>query len=389
MSRRFWRRLFGAVLVLALVLALVLTGSLIAQLFEYWQQQALLRSSQQNEQLALHMETLLDGLQNHVKRLQHDAHLALHADVGAPVLPQFMRPAIASGVGGYTLDELQQSTPSAQLGNVYMAVPPSTPAAAAELRIVWALFPLAAATHLSDSALQWSYYVSLQLPLVAIYPYRSTERLLRDNNLASLPVFFAEFLAAEIQQRIAGELAEQNAPLWRPPHIDKAGAGWVVALVAPVRRESQTIGAVSADVRLPFLSHHLAKLTTAPERTLLIDNEQRVLADSRLSSETSVRLARLGERLPASLAALVPTLTRANPGWSSAADYHVLVRPLAHSQWSLVRLIPSDELLFDTRLRAMAVALPVVLLAGLLLLVWWWRRRDRVILLSRQPATAR
>ncbi|NQD38969.1 cache domain-containing protein [Permianibacter sp. IMCC34836] len=370
MNHRLWHRLLGV----GLLLVMIASGWGVQQLHQYWQQQALLQSSQQNEQLALHMETLLDGLQNHVKRMQHSAHLALHSGDDSPALLKFLQPALPAGAGGYSLDVLQQTTPTAQLGNVYAAVAPTTPAMQAELRIIWALFPLAAATHLTDSSLQWSYYNSLQSPLVGMFPYRSTERLLRDNDIATLPAMFEQFMSPEVQQRIAADIADQQTPVWRAPHIDKAGAGWVVPLVAPVRNEGKVIGAVSADVRLPFLSGHLARLTTAPERTLLIDDEQRVLADSRLSLETSNRLARLGERLPASLAALTPQLTRAHPGWTSAGDYHLMLRPLAHSQWTLVRVIPSDELLFDVRLRALAVALPLLVIA-LIAAVAWWRRR--------------
>lgn len=372
MKRRSRHRLSG---VLLLVAALAFAVGL-QHLNNYWQQQALMQSSLQNEQLALHMETLLDGLESHVKRLQHSAHLALHASNDAPVLLKFLQPALPEGAGGYSLDALQQSTPSAQLGNVYLAGDPQSPPVQAELRIIWALFPLAAASHLTDSALQWSYYNSLQSPLVGMFPYRSTERLLRDNNIADMPGMFAEFMSPVTQQRLATELTPHMVPLWRAPHVDKAGAGWVVPLVAPVRQNGKVIGAVSADVRLPFLSNHLAKLTTAPERSLLVDDNQLVLADSRLSLETSNRLARLGERLPASLAALTPKLTRANPGWSSAGDYHLMLRPLAHSQWMLVRLIPSDELLFDVRLRVVAVAAPGLILLTLATLAWW-RRRER------------
>lgn len=371
MSRR-WHLVQG----LLLCLYVAASAVLLWQLNRYWQQEALLRSSQQNEQLALHMETLLDGLQNHVKRLQHSAHLALHDNQEPPVLLKFLQPSLPVGSAGYSLDVLQQATPSAQIGNVYLAADPKTPLLQAELRIIWALFPLAASSHLTDSALQWSYYNSLRSPLLGTFPYRSTERLLRDNKMPDLPAFFAAFVSPEGQARVREQLANQHAPVWRKPHVDAAGAGWVVPLVAPVRLQGQVIGAVSADVRLPFLSHHLAKLTTAPERTLLIDDDQVVLADSRLSFETSNRLARLGERLPTALTTLTAELNRTHPGWRSAGDYHVVLRPLAHSQWSLIRLIPSDELLFDVRLRVLAVATPLLVLW----LVWagfWWRRRER------------
>lgn len=372
MSRTAWHRLLAGAL---------LTGALLAvlslqHLYSYWQQQALLRSSQQNEQLALHMETLLDGLQNHVKRLQHSAHLALHSGNEAPALLKFLQPALPASAGGYSLDVLQQTTPTAQIGNVYLAAEPSAPSIQDELKIIWALFPLAASSHLTDSALQWSYYNSLQSPLLGVFPYRSTERLLRDNNMADLSAFFSRFVGPQAQRSLIGQFSTQHDPTWWKPHVDAAGAGWVVPLVAPVRKAGQIIGAVSADVRLPFLSEHLAKLTTAPERTLLINDDQIVLADSRLSLETSNRLAKLSERLPGALVQLVPQLTRTQPGWSRANDYHVLLRPLAHSQWSLVRLTPSDELLFDVRLRVLTVALPLLLLwlAGGFL---WWRRRER------------
>lgn len=367
-----WHRLTG--LGLLLLFGVLMLG--LFQLYQYWQAQALLRSSQQNEQLALHMETLLDGLQSHVKRLQHSAHLALHDDSEPAALLKFLQPSLPASSAGYSLDVLQQHTPSAQLGNVYLAADPQQADLQAELRIIWALFPLAASTHLTDSALQWSYYNSLRAPLVGMFPYRSTERLLRDNGIETLPAFFDAFINPNDQQRLAVQLSAQQTPTWRKPHVDKAGAGWVVPLVAPVRSEGTVIGLVSADVRLPFLSNHLAKLTTAPERTLLMDDEQRVLADSRLSLETDSRLARLGERLPASVASLAPTLTRANPGWSSAGDYHLMLRPLAHSQWTLVRLIPSDELLFEVRLRVLLVALPLLLiLSGLVMS--WYRHRER------------
>lgn len=372
MNRTVWHRVMAVALLISALLAVLL----LQHLHSYWQQQALLRSSQQNEQLALHMETLLEGLQNHVKRLQHSAHLALHSGNEPPALLKFLQPSLPATAGGYSLDLLQQSTPTAQIGNVYLAADPNVPAIQDELKIIWALFPLAASSHLTDSALQWSYYNSLQSPLLGVFPYRSTERLLRDNNMADLPAFFARFVGPDSQRALVSQLADQHEPSWRKPHVDAAGAGWVVPLVAPVRQAGRIIGAVSADVRLPFLSEHLAKLTAAPERTLLMNDEQIVLADSRLSLETSNRLAKLSERLPASLVPLVPQLTRTQPGWSSAGDYHVMLRPLAHSQWSLVRLTPSDELLFDVRLRVLVVTLPLLLL-WLLAGFWWWRRRER------------
>ena len=86
MNRTVWHRVIAA----ALLVAALLAALLLQHLHSYWQQQALLRSSQQNEQLALHMETLLEGLQNHVKRLQHSAHLALHSGNEPPALLKFL-----------------------------------------------------------------------------------------------------------------------------------------------------------------------------------------------------------------------------------------------------------------------------------------------------------
>ncbi len=369
-----WRHRGVAVVLLLLALA---AGWGLHTLYRYWERQELLHSSQQHEQLALHLETLLEGLQNHVKRMQHTAHLALHDNRTANELRAELAAAVPATALGYSLDVSQQQQPSAQRGNVFLAADPASPDVQAELKIAWALFPQAAASHLTDSALQWSYYSSLRLPLLSIFPYRSTERVLRDSDSDSLPDFFADFFSPATQRQIVLGLQQQQDPIWRNPHVDAAGAGWVVPLVAPVRQDDNIIGAVSADVRLSFLSAHLARLTASPERTLLINDDQLVLADSRLSPEFGVRLPRLSERLPASLASSLPRLTRATPGWTSVSDYHLMLRPLAHSQWSLVRVMPSDELLFSIRLRLLAIAAPLTVL-WLLLVMFWWVRRQRV-----------
>ncbi len=364
-------------LAVVLILLAVITSWGLHTLYRYWERQELLHSSQQHEQLALHLETLLEGLQSHVKRMQHIAHLALHGN-GVPVdLRSELTAAIPATAQGHSLDVSQQQQPSAQRGNIFLAADPANPELQAELKIIWALFPQAAASHLTDSALQWSYYSSLRSPLLSIFPYRSTERLLRDSDSDSLPDFFADYLPPATQRQVAVGLQSQQDPIWRAPHVDAAGAGWVVPLVAPVRQDDNIIGAVSADVRLSFLSAHLARLTASPERTLLINDEQLVLADSRLSPEFGVRLPRLSERLPASLAGSLPRLTRATPGWTSVRDYHLMLRPLAHSQWSLVRVMPSDELLFAIRLRLLAIAAPLAAL-WLLLVMYWWVKRQRM-----------
>lgn len=328
---------------------------------------------QQTEQMALDFEQMLSQLQMHVRKLQQVAQLNLHNfEPPRELLHHLAPPEGAENGDVYTLDRWQQQSPQAQFGNVFLLGNPTMQSVQKELRVVETLFPISAANHLSDSALQWSYYTSFVNRLTSIFPYRNYQGLLEDAEVANLATFYERYLPVERRRQAIAELATVQAPIWRPPHRDRAGAGWVIALSAPVRHRGEVLGAVSTDVRLSFLSMQLARQSSAPERTMILDEEMRILADSRQSVDTATRLEHWLERMPVQLQQSAQKVSRDQPGWVDGDGMHFLTRPLANSQWIMVRMIPTGDLFFEARVRLLILAIPLLTL-WLFAAFFWYR----------------
>ena len=359
---------------LLLFVLLLLAGAYGLQLhYQHHHQELSEQYLQQTEQMALDFEQMLSQLQMHVRKLQQVAQLNLHNFEPPRELLQHLAPPEGAENGDvYTLDRWQQHSPQAQLGNVFLLGNPTMQSVQKELRVVEALFPISAANHLSDSALQWSYYTSFVNRLTSIFPYRNYQGLLEDAEVANLATFYERYLPVERRRQAIAELATVQAPIWRPPHRDRAGAGWVIALSAPVRHRGEVLGAVSTDVRLSFLSMQLARQSSAPERTMILDEEMRILADSRQSVETATRLEHWLERMPVQLQQSAQKVSRDQPGWVDGDGMHFLTRPLANSQWIMVRMIPTGDLFFEARVRLLMLAIPLLTL-WLFAAFFWYR----------------
>lgn len=362
-TRRGW--LLFVVLIAASVLLLRLY-------FATLQKSALQEHVENLEQLALSVEQVLQNTQNHVRRLQQAAQFSLHNGEAPRELDRLIKPATPTTPEDFTLDALQQAQPQAQMGNVFLLGNPSSRMVLQELRIIETLFPIAAASHLSDSTLQWTYYSSFVSRLTSIFPYRNYQGLIEDAGVDNLAAFYERYLPLERRRQGINELANVQAPVWRRAHEDLAGAGWVVPLSAPVRYKGEILGAVSADVRLSFFSMHLSRYTRAPHRTLLLNEDMRVLADSRIIGDSHARMEYWHERLPFPVQADAREVNRDNPGWVEGKDVYFYSRPLSQSAWLLVSMVPSGDLFFAARIRLLMLIVPlVIVLAGLMF--WWYR----------------
>lgn len=378
-SARKWHRR-GWWLWLALMLA---SAYVINLYYQHHQQQLTDQYVQETETIAIDVERVLTQMQLHVRRLQQVAQLNLYNDdEPRELLQQLRAPESSEQQDVYTLDRWHQQSPQAHMGNVFLLGNPRAIALQKELRLVEALFPISASSHLSDSALQWSYYTSFVHRLTSIFPFRQYQGVLADAEVASLAAFYERYLPLERRRQAMRELATVQSPVWRQAHRDSAGAGWVMTLAAPVRYRGEVLGAVSADIRLSFLSAHLHRVSRSPERTMILDESMNILADSRQAVEPSQRLEKWLERMPVQLQQTAQRVSRQHPGWVEGDGMHFLARPLANSQWLMVRLIPTADLYFEARVRLLMLLLPLVAIAVIGLLLWY---RYGLILQEREP----
>jgi hypothetical protein len=366
LSVRQWRR-GGSVF---LLLFFTVTLAVLSLYYTELKREAMQAHAQRNEVLAQSLEQVLHNSYQHVRRLQQAAQFSLHNGDGPRDLQRRIRPVATDAGAGYTLDAWQAETPQAQIGNVLFIGSPQSALAQKELRLAEVLFPIAASAQLSDSAIQWTHYTSFTSRFAVIFPYRSLDGILHDSEVDSLAAFFERYLSPERRREATRLYTQAQDARWRPAQWDRAGAGWVTTLAAPVRYRGEVLGAVGADVRLAFLSQLLARHVQTPQRLFLADEDGVVLADSRLTGSSGTRLEHWQERVPFAAQDAARQVDRAHPGWVRDDNLYFYSRPLSQSPWLLISMVPTADLFFEARLQLLWGLLPLLIVGVALVLVW-------------------
>lgn len=223
--------------------------------------------------------------------------------------------------------------------------------ARAELAAIERIFPIQAATHVANTRLRWTYFVSSARDLVAIYPWVTPASL--QGGDAGLQLTFDRFFQNNLFQIYSDESRDRRASFWTPIHLDLTRNFRVLTFAAPVEAKGVRRGLVAADVAATEIARILVAVDTPGTAVSLIDQHGDVLATSSLSL-ASTGIAVLSKDLTAQLTS----------GFNGVVDgQNIAVTSIQGTPWRIVAMTPDSEI----RHRALLAVAPYGLtLAGVL-----------------------
>ncbi len=234
----------------------------------------------------------------------------------------------------------------AQIGSLHR-LSKTIPIDETELGAVLATMPETVATHARRKELAWSYYYDADQQWFVIYPPLTAGELLRSTRAKAIDEALSKTFAADGTDPVglarSGD-GTDNMLRWTPPYLDAAGKGNMISVLAPVFAKTSYQGVVGADITLNNLSGFIAAIQSPLLRSVLIDQQNRVLADSQqIGNQTSSN-----DWLSSLLAnQALPATTATSPGMHQFAALdggRVLVETIEQTPLRLVSYIPNDNL---------------------------------------------
>lgn len=272
---------------------------------------------------------------------------------------------------GYALDHLPAGSGLNDSVNLTGAgeVPPIQSGAGREMLMALSLGPLLQATHAQIPEAAWIYYTSGNHFMV-IAPRVPSRDFHWEEALLTYP-FYRDGTPAQNPDR---------SLFWTDIYVDAAGKGLMATIGKPVYDKSGRFrGTINLDLTLATIGGFMARLDFGHGRTLLVNAQNHVIADSAgLAKET---LADLVDALPKAthldVAELSPhdhpdTLHR-------HGDWIIYVNPVGGAPWRLLMLVDRHALILEV-LRSLWIGFVGLALLGVALFAVEQRRRSGVAL---------
>ena len=296
-------------------------------------------------------------------------------------LAEALKPRLLDGrPDGYTLDGATEPL-RARYGQLLWYAPDGSAPAADQLRRAQAFLEHARPAHARAAGFTASWWLPTGTAMSVGYPWFDSATSLRSLNEHALISLAAYRARGDDERRGLAEREPKRDSYWSPPYFDDASGMLTVSHAGLVRVDGQYRGEVMLDFRLDDLQTLLAGWRELPGRQWIIDERQRVLADSaqpigparRPDSGPTLKVA-LADRLPAGIEVAMVDAALRQPGVLARHDGWALIAgSAAGSPWTLVQALPVSALDAQTgpTLRPyvlIAVALLLAFVAGQLLL---------------------
>jgi len=379
---RFFRRIPGKALAYvgyAAVMAAAGTGLWAIGEREY--QARLDQLHHQLRDVSENVTTLVATSTDHVTLLGRQAESLLEE----PVAPNSARRLFAAlqpseSFSGYALDQLPRGFRADRLVNLSGAgrVPPIESGAGQEMLMALALSPLLQATHAQIPDAAWLYYTSGNR-FAALAPW-----------VPSRVFHWQEaLLGYDFYQGGTPERNPTRALFWTDVYLDAAGKGLMATLGKPVYDPNGRFrGTINLDLTLATIGRYLARGDFGHGRTLLVNAQNHVIADS----------AGLPKESLLDLAAALPETPALDASELTAHDhpdtYHwhghwiVYMIPVEGAPWRFLMLVDSHAVLIEV-LRSLWIGFVGLALLGLALFAVEQRRRTGVALSENVTALQR
>jgi sigma-B regulation protein RsbU (phosphoserine phosphatase) len=168
-------------------------------------------------------------------------------------------------------------------------------------------------------------------------PWQRSEEIAFDTQVVEQPVW----------QLGLPESNPDRAKYWAPVYFGGEALGLLAPIAVPIYDEDRFIGVLSIDLSVDYLNRINSDFTYPLGFTMLVDDQQRVLTHPLLYANPLAveKTPDLGPSLPESLRPLQAALLnlpaeRAN----EIEDYLVIRRPLLNAPWSMIYIVPMQEL---------------------------------------------
>ncbi|HVT50502.1 MAG TPA: sensor histidine kinase [Dongiaceae bacterium] len=210
---------------------------------------------------------------DHVDLLRRQAE-AMLVEPAAPESARNLFAAIqpSQGFAGYALDQVPGGVDRATIANLTGsgAVPPAESGAGREIQMALALNPLFEATHAQIPDAAWVYYTSKN-HFMALYPWAASHDFHWSEDLVTYD-FYKMGLP---------EVDPTRHSFWTDVYLDAAGKGLMATVGEPVYDKThQFRGTINLDLTLGTMSQYLAAGDFGQGRVLLVNDKNRVIADS-------------------------------------------------------------------------------------------------------------
>ncbi|CAG1005305.1 MAG: PAS domain S-box protein [Rhizobiaceae bacterium] len=273
----------------------------------------------------------------------------------------------SASADGLSLDGIAGGPMEGKLGNALVAaerLPSSVPG---ELDMALALFEPTRLTHLVRPNLRWSYYFSASGAFITMFPFVSRQELVEGFGHVSLGAMIDHYLSYDVYLDVTPARNPEGAPLWTPPYLDAAGAGWMVSHAVPLFSDGRFAGVLGTDLLLSYLDDTLARLPLDAGGLWIVDPAGNLVAD-RAGTPVDGTVARnIRAALPAAFGADDAAMSAVMaPGRHRIAGHEVVAAGIAGTPWTLLFVVAEADL---ARIVATRIVPYGVVLVGLLFMI--------------------
>lgn len=221
---------------------------------------------------------------------------------------------------------------------------------------------------------RWSYFFSAGKDFLAFSPWTASPELIAEEPDAH--AFLEKSWSYEVTTAGLPTNNSKHRPYWTKAYLDQAGAGLMVSHGAPVYWGDEFVGVVAVDILLAFLSDFLREFPD-PAGILLIANKHgQLLADRANQSIATEEPRPLDDILPTSLRSGVGVaLAGGGKVIQSGPEHYVVSVGIDDPDWSIIFLLPQEEVSARIARHFYPHALVVVGLIAALALIYWTLRR--------------
>jgi len=316
---------------------------------------------------------------DHVDLLRRQAE-AMLLEPAAPDSARRLFSAIepSKGFAGYAIDQVPAGLQQKTIANLTGSgeIPPAESGAGREVQMALSLNPLFEATHAQIPDAAWVYYTSKN-HFMALYPWAPSHDFHWSEDLVTYDFY----------KMGVPENDPTKHSFWTDIYLDAAGKGLMATVGQPVYDGNQFRGTIDLDLTLGTMSRFLAAGEFGRARVFLVNDKNRVIADSAGGGTPLEALTDLDTVLPSSAALRAaaqpngdqPGRFRTHGGWLLQSQL------VGGAPWRLLMIVDRSALLMDV-MRSIWVGFAGLVVLAAALVAFEQRRRAAAALAQNVAA---
>jgi signal transduction histidine kinase len=275
---------------------------------------------------------------NHVDSLRRQAEATL-ADTTAPSSAKRLFDALAPSraFAGYALDNLPDGERPDLVANLTGsgALPPAESGEGREIQMALSLNPLFRATHEQVPDAAWIYYTSKN-HFLSIFPWVDARDFHWTEDLPTYDFYKMGLPSADPARQA----------FWTDVYVDAGGKGLMATVGQPVYDGNEQFrGTMNLDLTLGVMSRYLAMGEFSGARVLLINDKDRVIADSAAAGAEPSRVINLAELLADPQALHLAATAHARPNaYHAHQEWIIESVPVFNAPWRIMMIVDRGAL---------------------------------------------